>query len=142
MFCTNCGEDAPQTALYCAKCGTRVALQQIADLPSAGNLPAEQVAPAVAYPQMVVAQTQDDTCAILGLVFGILSLAGIGILASIPAIILGHVARKNIRASGGRLSGQGMATAGMVLGWISCGLFIMIVFIFVIIFVGAAATSH
>ena len=96
----------------------------------------------MAYPQMVVAQTQDDTCAILGLVFGILSLAGIGILASIPAIILGHVARKNIRASGGRLSGQGMATAGMVLGWISCGLFILIVFIFVIIFVGAAATSH
>jgi hypothetical protein len=100
------------------------------------------VAPAVAYPQAAVASTQDDTCAILSLVFGILSLAGMGILASIPAIILGNIARKNIRASGGRLSGQGMATAGMILGWISCGLFVLVVFIFIIIFVGAVATSH
>jgi hypothetical protein len=142
MFCTNCGEDAPRTALYCAKCGTRVAPEQTTVLPSTGNLPAERVAPAVAYPQAAVASTQDDTCAILSLVFGILSLAGMGILASIPAIILGNIARKNIRASGGRLSGQGMATAGMILGWISCGLFVLVVFIFIIIFVGAVATSH
>ena|ERR1700682_1899313 len=141
MFCTNCGEDAPQSALYCAKCGTSVAPEQTTALPS-GNLPAERVAPAVAYPQAAVAQTQDDTCAILSLVFGILSLAGMGILASIPAIILGNVARKNIRASGGRLSGQGMATAGMILGWISCGLFVLAILVFTIIFVVAAATSH
>jgi hypothetical protein len=79
---------------------------------------------------------------VLSMVFGILSLAGLGVLAGIPAIILGTNARRNIRASGGRLSGEGMATAGIVLGWISCGIVVLVVFVFFIIFVIAAASSQ
>ncbi len=82
------------------------------------------------------------TTAVLSMVFGILSLAGFGILAGIPAIILGTTARKNIRGSGGRLSGEGMATAGIVLGWISCGIVVLVVFVFFIIFAFAAAASQ
>jgi hypothetical protein len=36
-------------------------------------------------------------------------------LASIPAIILGHVARGQIRRSGA--NGKGLATIGLALGW-------------------------
>ena len=53
---------------------------------------------------------------------GVLSLASLSILAGIPAIILGKMSRENIRASSGRLTGEGMATAGMVMGWVSVGL--------------------
>jgi hypothetical protein len=44
----------------------------------------------------------------------VLSLLGISILG----LIFGHVAASEIKNSGGRQSGSGMATAGIVLGWI------------------------
>lgn len=93
----------------------------------------------IPYQTVVV---QDESTAVLSMIFGILSLAGLGILAGIPAIILGTNARKKIRASGGRLSGDGMATAGIVLGWISCGIVALVVFVFFIIFVVAAVSQH
>jgi hypothetical protein len=49
-------------------------------------------------------------------VFGILSFVVIPVVGGIVAIITGALARRNIRASGGRKSGGGMATAGLVLG--------------------------
>ncbi|MGH9710287.1 MAG: DUF4190 domain-containing protein, partial [Candidatus Acidiferrales bacterium] len=36
-----------------------------------------------------------------------------------PAIILGHLAQTEIRKSGGRLQGDGMALAGLILGYLS-----------------------
>jgi uncharacterized membrane protein len=44
----------------------------------------------------------------------VLSLLGISILA----VIFGHSASSEIKRSGGRLGGGGMATAGIVLGWL------------------------
>ena len=41
-------------------------------------------------------------------------------LSNIPAIVLGHSALRDINGSGGRLRGRGMATAGIVMGWIGC----------------------
>ena len=56
--------------------------------------------------------------AIAALVLGILWIYWIG---SILALIFGVVARKEIAASGGAQSGQGMATAGIVLGCVGMG---------------------
>ena len=53
---------------------------------------------------------------------GILSITCLGLLAGIPAVILGHIAKSNIRKSGGRLSGDGKATAGLILGYVSIAL--------------------
>ena len=50
------------------------------------------------------------------LVLGILSLVCLGILAGIPAIILGNQAKKELAGTG---APTGMATAGVVMGWIS-----------------------
>jgi hypothetical protein len=39
-------------------------------------------------------------------------------LGSILALVFGHKAQREIDASGGTETGRGMATAGIVLGWI------------------------
>jgi hypothetical protein len=46
-------------------------------------------------------------------------------ITAIPAVILGHVARGQIRRNGER--GDGMATAGLVLGWVGIAFFVLIV---------------
>jgi hypothetical protein len=56
--------------------------------------------------------------AVAALVCGILSLTGCAFFTGIPAIILGGRARREIRSSGGRLGGEGVATAGLVTGWL------------------------
>ena len=53
------------------------------------------------------------------LVCGILGLVGCGPLLGIPAIICGHKAVNRIRQSNGTLGGLGMATTGMILGYVS-----------------------
>jgi hypothetical protein len=68
--------------------------------------------------------------AIASMVLGILWLYWIG---SILALVFGYIARKQIRERGE--SGGGMATAGIVLGWIGVG------FIVVAVVVGIAANA-
>ncbi|MDN4172716.1 DUF4190 domain-containing protein [Nocardioides sp. SOB77] len=50
------------------------------------------------------------------LVLGVLSLTCFGFLTGVPAMILGKSAEREIAASGGRLGGAGVATAGFVTG--------------------------
>jgi type IV pilus assembly protein PilA len=42
-----------------------------------------------------------------------------GFVAGVPAIILGHLSKAEIRKSGGRLRGDGMAFVGLILGYFS-----------------------
>ncbi len=66
------------------------------------------------YGQPPVGQSTNGL-AIASLVLGIVWVFGIG---SILAVIFGFVARKQIRESGGRQGGGGMAIAGIVLGFV------------------------
>lgn len=66
--------------------------------------------------------------AIASMVLGILWLYWIG---SILALIFGYRARKEIDRESGKLEGRGMATAGIVLGWVGVGTLVA-----VILFVG------
>jgi hypothetical protein len=50
------------------------------------------------------------------LVLGVVSLVLCGLFAGIPAIVVGFLARAEIRRSGGRLGGDGLALAGIVTG--------------------------
>lgn len=54
--------------------------------------------------------------AVWSLVLGILSNFCLWILGSIPAIILGILAMKEVDASGGRVKGRGVALAGIITG--------------------------
>lgn len=59
--------------------------------------------------------------AVASLVFGVLGVITIPVVGSILAIVFARVARKRIRASNGRVGGDGLAAAGLTLGVI--GLF-------------------
>jgi Domain of unknown function (DUF4190) len=56
-------------------------------------------------------------------------------LSFIPAIICGHIARRQIRRTGEQ--GGGMALAGLILGYIGGALFIVVLLVFVAIAVKA-----
>ncbi len=56
--------------------------------------------------------------AVTSLVLGIVALVMCGLVTGIPAIIMGRRAKREIRASGGALGGEGLATAGFVTGLI------------------------
>jgi hypothetical protein len=63
--------------------------------------------------------------AIVSLVMGILGLSLLPILGSIVAVVTGYMARNEIRQSMGNLGGEGLATAGLILGWIGIGLAVL-----------------
>jgi hypothetical protein len=63
--------------------------------------------------------------ALISLISGILGLTFVPFIGSIIAVITGSMARKEIRESAGMLAGDGLATAGLVLGWIGVGLTVL-----------------
>jgi hypothetical protein len=63
--------------------------------------------------------------AIWSLVLAVLSFVCGWLFTAIPAVICGHIARSKIRKSGGALSGMGIATAGLILGYIALVLGVM-----------------
>ena len=71
------------------------------------------------HPPSSYAPTQNSTLAIISLISGILSFFLVPLLGAIVAIITGHLAKKEIRESAGRLTGSEMATIGLVLGYIN-----------------------
>lgn len=72
--------------------------------------------------------------AVAALVCGLMEVFSLG-LTAVPAVILGHLARGQIRRTGER--GDGMATAGLVLGWLGIAFFVLLV-----AGVAAMATTH
>jgi hypothetical protein len=75
--------------------------------------------PPPGYPSSPGPRTSPN--AIVALVLGIIALTGCG-LAGIPAVVLGYRARREIRESAGQQEGDGLALAGVVLGWIGVAL--------------------
>lgn len=69
-------------------------------------------------PLGVAPQPKTSALAIWSLVLGILSLACFTIFTGIPGVICGHKALSKIKKSGGELTGQGLAIAGLVTGYL------------------------
>jgi len=63
------------------------------------------------------------------LILGILAIFPLGIFAAIPAVILGHISKSSIARSMGRLKGEGMALAGLILGYASIALIPLVLII-------------
>lgn len=106
--------------------------------PTASPAPTPTAAP---YPQAAYNPAQalpTSNEAIWSLVLGILSVTCLGLIAGIPAVILGNIAKKKIAASGGLIRGSGLATAGLVMGWVSIGLSAVFILLAII---GAIAGS-
>jgi hypothetical protein len=63
--------------------------------------------------------------AIWSLVLAVLSFTCGWLFTAIPAVICGQVARSKIRKSGGALGGMGIATAGLIVGYIAIAVGVM-----------------
>jgi hypothetical protein len=77
--------------------------------------------------------------AVASLVFGIACWTVLPLLGSLGAIICGHLARREIRAGMGRVGGDGMATAGLVLGYVHLLVAILAIAFVMLLFGGFAA---
>ena len=64
---------------------------------------------------------------IASLVLGILSFIMFGLFAAIPAVICGHIAKSKIKADPENLKGDGQALAGLIMGYITIGITILMI---------------
>jgi Domain of unknown function (DUF4190) len=82
---------------------------------------------------------QTPGAATAALILGICSLILCPLCAPF-AIFYGSRARKDIDASDGRLTGRGLGTAGVVLGWVAIGLTVLFI-VFLVIGLTVASNS-
>ena len=80
---------------------------------------------------------QQSGLAVASLICGILGLVGTGPITGIVAIITGHMAKKQIRQNP-QMTGSGMATAGLIMGWLATIIGIIAVIVVVVMIMGAA----
>jgi len=81
--------------------------------------------------------------AIASMVLGIVSVAlcTVGIIAALPALIMGIIARRQIRDADGAQQGDGMALAGVIMGAIMTGIGALIIGFYIVFFVLLAAAG-
>ena len=100
----------------------------VIDLPGAGP-----VAPVPSAPPQFA---RTNSLAVTSLVCGIAQMM-FGPLATVPAVVCGHMARHQIRRTGEQ--GAGMALAGLILGWIGVGFSVLVVVIALLAVVAASS---
>jgi hypothetical protein len=66
-----------------------------------------------------------STLAIVSLVSAILGFTLAPVIGTIVALITGYMARNETRSIPPRASGDGLATAGIIMGWIQVGLIVI-----------------
>jgi Domain of unknown function (DUF4190)/zinc-ribbon domain len=145
MFCPMCGAPNEDSSVYCGNCGA--ALTADAPPPVVDEVRSETPADAVgdvvnqpvyAPPEPVYAPPEPayapvpvapsipvNGMAIASLILGIAGLTVLPLISSIFAIIFGYMARRDIRQRPSQTSGDGMAKAGIILGWIGVGLLVL-----------------
>lgn len=139
MFCSTCGSPVVVGAAHCGNCGSATSQLQTTNnqafgSPAGSNYGApnpyqNQQAGTYPPPQSYYAPAVPASGkAIASLVLSLLGISLIG-------LILGYSARTEIRNSQGRLSGDGMALAGIILGWIGTAGWLLF---WVVIFVAAS----
>lgn len=69
---------------------------------------------------------QTNTLALVSLISGIASWIFLPFLGSIVAVITGHMAKREISNSLGNQTGDGFATAGLILGYLNLGLGLLV----------------
>ena len=78
------------------------------------------------YPQNIDTNVlPTSTLAIVSLVSAILGFTFVPVIGTIVALITGYMARSETRSVPPRASGDGMATAGIIMGWVQVGLFVI-----------------
>lgn len=157
MVCQQCGATSDEGQRFCYNCGARLEVQpasepqalpptafgqpSIAPPTSPQSLPQQpmplgqpgyqQQMPGAYLPQAV----PNSNLAIISLVSGIIAWVMLPLLGALVAVITGHMARNEIRNANGTLSGDGLATIGLVLGYAQLALTVLAVCAGVVILV-------
>jgi hypothetical protein len=134
MQCKSCGVNLAPGAGFCGNCGSAIETSPVTNQGFGGQAApvSEMGYQANQVPTQYQAQVPQAQWAPAPPTSGkaiaslILSLFGI----SLFAVIFGHIARSEIRNSQGRIAGDGLALAGLIIGWIGLAA-ILIFFIFV-----------
>lgn len=63
-----------------------------------------------------------SSTAIISVIAGVLGLTLFPLIGSVIAVITGAMARREIQMTAGAIEGEGLATAGLILGWVGVGL--------------------
>jgi hypothetical protein len=137
-----CGAPNEDDAVFCGNCGAPLDLEETAveagfeaSEEEASEEPAEEavaleelpIEPSPAPPPPLRMQAvQTSGMAVASLVMGILGWTVLPLLGSILAIVFGYSARNEIRQRPGELEGEGMAMAGLVLGWLMVGVSVLL----------------
>ncbi len=91
---------------------------------------------------MSIPSRQTSGLAVVSLVMGICSWTILPILGSLVAIITGHMARTEIRRRPLELEGDGLAVAGLILGWTNVVVAILAIGTLLVFFGGLAWLAH
>ena len=81
---------------------------------------------------------QTSALAVVSLIMGIVGWTVLPFLGSLVAIVTGHMARAEIRRQPQAMEGDGLALAGLILGWVAVIGSILVVVGFVLFFGGLA----
>lgn len=82
---------------------------------------------------------QTSTLALMSLIFGILGWTLLPFAGSLIAIVTGHMARSEIRRAPDAYDGDGMAVAGLVMGYLAIVLSVLAVIVAILFLGGLAA---
>ena len=140
MFCPMCGAPNEDDAEFCGNgvvfwCGAVDSVetpQEIDPVEEAVDEPVEEgaaveAAPAESAPPPARALPSVPTSglAVAALVSGVAGLTLLPLVGGILALVLGYMARRDIRDRPDEVSGDGLALAGIIMGWISIGLVVV-----------------
>ena len=160
MFCPSCGAPNEEGTAFCGNCGaalTDEAAPLAEEVLLAGETPLQgdaQAEVALAVPPLppppeppgpsvraAGATVPTNGMAITSMILGIAGLTVVPAVGSVLALILGYIAKRDIRQRPDETTGEGLATAGIVMGWIGIVLAVLAVCGFIAIFGFCAAAS-
>lgn len=142
VFCGNCGSVLNADSLSDDMVATRAEeeTREIAVMPEAWDEdtpedlfeslpePAERMVappPPASRAYSPAASVPTSGMAIASLVLGISGLTIVPFIASVAAIIIGTMARNEIRQRPDEIGGDGLALAGIIMGWIAVGVTVL-----------------
>lgn len=73
---------------------------------------------------------------IFSLISGIANFIGFPFWGAVVALVTGYVAKAEIQKGNGRIGGERLAKAGLVLGWVGLGLGLLVICLGVLMFLG------
>jgi predicted membrane protein len=120
MDCSSCGKELKPGDTFCRQCGAEVGGEAPAPPPPGPTPP---------LPGSEAKRTSGWS--ITSLVFGILAWFCIPFVAAILAIVFGVLGKKDVKRGEGKVTGSGMATAGIVLGIVNLAILVIFAAIYI-----------